>query len=536
MKFSFFLLILIYIISNNVLAQSDSTIAKSEVDKLNSHWGYRVKLVVHPTGDITANRQTNSIDLSLSILKSLESVKDKPDRTYLIKMIIYHEFTHHMQFYKYGSKAGLLANDLVSRTLAETQADVNAGSLMIIMNPDLPALLFSKPEGDVMLSKLMQVMFDMGIRENTIGTHPSKNDRIIAFRLGLMSGISYWFDNTIKRNPQFVAALNMTPQKHKVIMDEVFRVTDYRPPEDILAWSYRQARKIINDDRRLMNDLILITPPTQRTKYDESEDNPFGSYNLTYKNTGQNTLDINMEVNMVQVRRDLPLAVRFHRRINARLYRFELKPGETFTAKDRMNWKKSETDPSDLTALPNNYYPRMIYPGSGDDDQLISCLITSNTVMKSRKEEINYFGLSGKKADYSSFSIYFNKLMTAHLLKDDVRTGIGNIDNTNGKAVAFSSSIQFAENSRTAVVLNKTTGKTSFRLSYKLTSLELLKAKFKEIKGYLSKELSNYVQSPYSVWGNEAMAYISDNSVVDLIMITNPGEQLYVLEMSLAFL
>ncbi|MBD0824461.1 hypothetical protein [Aestuariibaculum marinum] len=436
-------------------SQNDSITAISELQKLNNFFGYHVQMNVVREGSIVS-LPNERIEFNINEIDKIISSKNEIVRSYVIRFIVAHEFAHQIQYYAYRNHPNFMNDDLISRTIIETQADIMGCFMLWYANFELFDLLSTNlPLLNEISNELLQVALEIGSKEYTIGTHPSKRDRALAFRLGSMNGLSYVYDQRVKNSSTAVGSKGeLTPEIFHEQMDYILEFIDLKKDkEDIISWSYRQAKKLLNYDRKIASDIILITPKFERHSFNTGDSHPFAYYDLTYMNVGNKTIDIDMEVYMSLVKREDLGSAKSYRKLNVNHYKFSLNPNETYRIQDKLRWDRGENDIHNLLGMGSVEMPKIVYPAIGSQDAIYSCVYKDErNNSKVYQEDISFLNLSVDKESVD-FLIYINTILNACLFQDkNIVQGIGEknlfLDNT----LLYDCSLKFGEKSRTTVL------------------------------------------------------------------------------------
>lgn len=494
------------------LGTPDSAIIRYELNRLNHLFGFRTSLKITPSGFISS-LPSEMITFSLAELNKIASVKDENIRLYVIRYIVAHEFAHQLQFYRYKVDSVYLSNDLMSRTLIEAQADILAGFYFFNLSDEFFPYIQEKPQLiKSLLTEIFQTIYSLGIVENTVGTHPSKHDRLLAARLGMQNGFSYNLDVFIKQMVQQGYQFDFSAEEYKKTFDEQFRFLDLQKNEDPLVWSYRQARKIVNYDRRVANDIVLITPPNKRFTFDTSSSNPFCRYNLEYQNIGTKSIYVEMEVYINHVKRNDPGSAVFYRKINVNHYKFTLEPAQTISIKDSLLWLSNSNDTTGITTLTDDFMPSIVFPGSNNNDAMISCTYSNNSSNLVHGKQIQYLKFREEDSYSNRFSIFINTLINAiRLNPSQIITGIGSINGRNKDVISYLSSLQYGEESETLILIDKNKKTVSADILFPNFYPESYKVKetYELLKKSLKKELKRHNMKDYEHQGNLTTAFTS---------------------------
>lgn len=528
--------IFMLLLCNDMYSQNDTAVATTELKRMNEMFGYRIKMDVKDKGKIVS-LPNQVIELSLDELKRISPITEKNIRFYIVRFVVAHEFAHQMQYYKFGTNAKFMNNDLVSKTIIEAQADILAGSIFFMISPELYVYQETQPDFvKKVFHELFKVTFNMGIGENTLGSHPSRRDRMLAIRTGFTYGFSIVYDNRIKSDTAWAIKNGITHQIFKKQMKDQFRFMDLKDNEDIMLWSYRQAKKIVNCDRKIATGIVLITPPDKRHLYHETSENPYVDYNLTYKNITTKSIDVEMEVFVVLLSREKRESPENYRKLNVRHYNFTLLPGETKTLEDKLLWIKNESDTLSNSEMREDEIPRIVYPGKSKEDAIYSCSYTNDLSNSVYQESIK--NLSFAEALPSlKFQIFLEKILAIKTFKiDEVIKGIGEINTTNQDELRYDSSIQLDEDTKVSITIDNEQEISLIDISFPnyYPDKEKMLAKYNEIKNILDNHESFSKKDEGKLGDNSWTLYSSDKS--DVYIETNQYDPIKVSTLRVQFI
>ncbi|WP_405296807.1 ImmA/IrrE family metallo-endopeptidase [Algibacter sp. Ld11] len=446
-----------------------------------------------------------NIDKINSIVKSSNSIV----KEYIIRFIVAHEFAHQMQYQAYKDHPNYMNNDLVSRTIIETQADILASLMLLYINFELFDFIKQKPLLiNEIFEELLNVAIEIGSNEHTIGTHPNKRDRALAFRLGFTNGLGYIYDQRVKANPALNIKMGLTPEIFKKQMDYILNFVDNKNDEELFAWSYRQAKKILNYDRKVSNNLVLITPPNQRITFHTGKSHPYVDYDLTYKNIGNKSIIIEMEVFVSLINRINPKSAKSFRKLNVNHYSFYLPPQGTYRIQDKLRWDKGENDPHGILEISKDQMPSIIYPNINTPDAIYSCsYVSKDSLNKVHQESIKYLNLLEKEDISLDFMIYINSILNTCLVEnEDIIQGLGEKNFFLKNTLLYDSSIQYGQNTKTTVItdLQKQILKVELDFPHYSSQNNHVKNFYQNLKNTLDTEFSDCNktegQDSYSFW------------------------------------
>ena len=401
----------------------------------------------------------NGVNFGSNEVQKISNIKKKSDRKFILLLLLSHELAHQAQFKIYKGDKEKLSDNPASRTTLEAQADVIAGHMTFNALIDQSALnLVEGRKGLNRIRAIFQYMSDIGIRENTLGNHPSRNERQMCVRLGFGMGMFQYFNKIRKENPKRLKSLKIKKSEISSLFSGGRRFLDYDPRELDLHWSYRMSQKIVNQDRRLSRNLILTTAPGSRHSWNLSSSRPYVSYKLNYRNIGDEPLNVDLSVYVSHVERENPNIAKYHRVVNVRSYRFEILPDDNKLISGTMNWNNNDSDFSGAANLDKEFMPRIVYPG-GNGDSWISISSSKDISSIENAEPIEYLNLSEIKDEFSS--LYVQEIALRRLVRaikldkaDNLKIGVGNYlsKGSDLEKIDYHSSIQFDENSTTLVM------------------------------------------------------------------------------------
>jgi hypothetical protein len=531
-KLNFFILILIInLLHSFVFAQNDSIVAMTELQRMNYAFGYNIKMKITKEGGLTS-LPNQEIQISLNELKHILPTTRKDIRFYMIRFIVAHEFAHQIQYYKFVNDSKFMNDDLISRTLIETQADIMAGLIFFKMSPELLIYIGSHPQlvNDV-FKELFTVTYNLGIRENTIGSHPSKRDRMLAVRLGLTNGLSFVYDQWIKSNPNHAIQMGITYPIFKKQMDEQFRFIDLENGENMISWSYRQSKKIINYDRGISTNIILLTDHNKRVNWHTEITNPYVDYKLTYKNIGNRSIDIEMEVFIAHVDRSESNSPETYRKVNVNHYKFSLLPNQSKTIEGKLLWLKNENDMVVDFELRDSDMPRIVYPGLTSDDGIYSCSYSNDSSSQVYQKNIKNLNFKNLK-DTNAFKSFFLEILnTCELDYQNFIKGIGEVHLKDSSEITYVSSIQFEDGTLTLVNVNSTRNISSVYTLFPnfYPNSNKIVEKYTNIKNQLNSidELTKSKIEEGQIGGNLWIKYSNTDYEVNLKTIKNKNDKVY---------
>lgn len=326
------------------------------------------KLVIIEKGAIAASRD-GTITFGIDQLnKIFSSFTDNPEMLKLaIRLVIAHELGHLMQFATYQNRPEL-NNDLLSRTLLEAQADIIGGSLWMTMFAQETQI--DKKHQDLKaddLYLLFSLVLEIGIDENTVGTHPSKVDRLMCVQTGIQFG-DLVFNEYILSEVDTKLAQGKQQEVYKLISPEYlenFRNLvnsisirlDKGENEYRMDWTYRNAKKITNFHPDISKQIVLYHSENSNNeiKWDTSDESPTVDYEFSYLNMDLKHID-SLEMEKIIL----------HKKRNSNIHKAVLQPGKLEKISGRLNWDKLDGDFLSQSALLKEEIPRLVFPSIGN--------------------------------------------------------------------------------------------------------------------------------------------------------------------------
>lgn len=301
-------------------------------------------------GGGTFSHPRAGIGLDLDELQRIRRQSNVIQFRYFLRLILAHEKSHQVQYLRYSSAAVKTA-DPEQRRIYECQADILAGKLLVES--------FAEPaeEQQQAIIDALRVAFDIGTEEYTADAdHPSREGRRTAVRLGMARGMMTIYTRLPRTPYTDWAIASLAVKTHAPL------------GEDIMQWSFRLAKNIIHYTREASAGIRL---EKQSVEFDTRAASPFVTFSLTYKNTGQRTVKIDMEVQCALVpRNDEGNTLRSLKWSNLN-YAFILRPGETYDAKGVLTWGCDAPPGSGLCPNYSELKPTLIFPP--DALALMSC-------------------------------------------------------------------------------------------------------------------------------------------------------------------
>ncbi|WP_299362139.1 hypothetical protein [Winogradskyella sp.] len=448
-----------YTISNSQIPDSQ---IRTEFEKLKaiSKNNFDVYLQIVEKGEIASLKEEKKIVISRQQLNKFSNQLSQVSKKFIAQIILGHELAHQFQFNRYNNTIEM-SNSQIRRMLLESQADVLSGYLFgYLLTYDITMGHLTAEDIDLdEFYKIFEVILDIGIEENALGTHPSKNDRLMSFRQGLVCGMAYYAIDEAKKHPEIVIAYYGSIEKYNQIVKETLEQMDYEfQKENIFMWSYRMAKRVLNYDPEVLSNIILInSPSTKNIKWHTSSDNPFVDFEFNYMNTSNATIYVELEVYTAHVDREDSDYSPFHKKVNASIHKFNLGPKGIKKIKGRLRWDGAENDPEGITLMKENQMPRIVFPSAYSQDSWIYCEYTDKTYNPETTEASIEYLAAAPVPEKNSYKLASNILRILRELKyspNNTIIGIGDlikIPNSNHSACHYNSPLQFDKDCKITV-------------------------------------------------------------------------------------
>jgi hypothetical protein len=420
---------------DNTFSQSDSIIIKEfEKLKLISLPNHQINLDIVETGNIRSLQKERKVIFSKEQFSMLSKAMKNESKYLMIRVILAHELAHQVQFKYYEEKLRLEYNPIL-RMLLETQADILAGyyfSYLLIDEIMKNDPFISNVKADDYFP-IFEKMLQIGIAENSIGTHPSNNDRYMSFVTGYHLGAYNGLASFLKRNPSQSTLYKGNPE----IFNNLIKSTlgpvmldmlsfDYGE-DNIIDWSYSIAKKVINFDPHVARNIVLINNTEKGSdkivKWHSSASYPYVEYDLEYINISSKKIYIEMDIYVTQKVDSSSFDLKIHQRT----HRDTLFPREIMHIKGKLRW-----DAIQFSSVENPYDPfnietaRLVWPSSYNNYQWVSCSYLNEEENYEHSEQLMEF--MNVKPVSNIYDIGNNFLELIRKLKyfpDDLYLGIG---------------------------------------------------------------------------------------------------------------
>lgn len=236
-------------------------------------------------------------DLIINLEQVEKYTKDSSDKFKLmfVKFIMAHEIAHKMQLNGYSKEQLQLARG-EQLVFLECDADIVAGLILshLFNNIEIPELAkipgFEmekyKQEGLATMITVYKRILEMDRHSASIRSHPVNEDRLFAFRQGMIAGNC--FSNYFLFQDETPSSLNMTQEDYnriKQVYDDLGKAINFDPYDkknnNPFIWAHREAILITHENNSLARNLILYNT---KIKWDTSALNPIVSYSFELLN------------------------------------------------------------------------------------------------------------------------------------------------------------------------------------------------------------------------------------------------------------
>jgi hypothetical protein len=237
----------------------------------------------------------------------------------ILSFLLAHEMTHQIQYRKYSSSIINLPDE--ERQVYEAQADIlGAKYLMETMqgsagSADTEAII-----------EALRVAHNLGVEQYAIADHPSQDARLTAVRLGMAAGM-------------IVKMQRLGGAAGQASANVLISKLNFLPTEDVMSWSLRTAKRVVNYRRPDIVDLVLLD---EKVDFDRDPNNPIVSYDLTYENRGARAIGVDLEVQCVAASKSDPDNIFRWEKIDASSQSFTLASRQKHTVSGTMRWAATD--------------------------------------------------------------------------------------------------------------------------------------------------------------------------------------------------
>ncbi|WP_408028927.1 hypothetical protein [Tenacibaculum xiamenense] len=512
---------------------------------------FDIQLEIVDEGKMESLLASRKVIFSKSELNKFSKEFNQLERNFLIQILLAHEVSHQFQFNWYKGKKEL-QNRPILRMLLEGQADVLAGFCFgHMLIDDLDKLKKSAENINIMDSfyKVFQFILDVGIEESSIGTHPSKTDRLMLIRQGMNLGAAKAIDMDIKRNPHIAKQYFITSSAYQKEVEKILKGMDFDNSKDnIFKWSYRVAKRIMNYNPKVAQNIVLLKDKqTPKIHWHKSQEYPYVDYEFNYLNISEKPIDVAMEIYISHVDRNNPQMKKYQNKRNSKIYSFHIKPKEIKTIKGKLNWDKFDNDYDELTSLKKGTMPRIVYPHANSDEYIMSASFSKDETTQLSKDEINYLAAipspNATNTKYKLGSKIKKIIRTLKYNRKDLAFGIGNYYPLNqGAFIEYKTALSFDKNCSIEVFKNI---KDINQLPLKDYSDEIYirypyfkmkedaSNKFKALIEAFDLALPNYEKEDDNDGNSISVSYNLNNIYVDLYLEKNRKTNIWEIEIEI---
>lgn len=351
-------LVSIYGIKELDILDPIDNIISEELDRLN-------EVIQHDLKVLTGNPPTSFSHPKLGIVLNkveLSRIKEQvgiQEMRNIARLILFHEAAHQLQYRHYGADIVNIGEIDIIKSF-ECQADILAGKYITA----------SLPEGNdtkIQILDALETMFAIGTQEFTTDVdHPSHEERRTAIRIGMACGMIDRFNLSLSKMNSDPYAPELIKQSMISSISRIRESINFLPSEEIIDWSLRLAKRIVQYKNDLRYKIILID---SKINCDESPNNPIFNYSLTYKNISSQKLQIDMEVESRMVDKIEPYNTMKTYKMFANSYQFTIEPGSTHTIDGKLYW--SDGNNTDASKKPELIFaPRLTSMFSCESEDL----------------------------------------------------------------------------------------------------------------------------------------------------------------------
>jgi hypothetical protein len=312
----------------------------TEAQRLDAITGFTTPVLFTEKG-ATESHPEAGIILSRPQLSQLMDSTTTPQE--LLRFVLAHEKAHQLQFRQYG-KAKILLEDMEMRRVYECQADILAAKYMI---EAIPAPNLQQQEA---ILEAIRVSFELGSEEFGLATHPSRECRRLATRLGMAAGM-----HTNLLRAGLIANAQFLAQRIEV-----------RPADNPMSWSLRQAKNVVRYQLAASREVVQDVESTV-IKFNENGNPPIVTFELPYFNLAPKAVRVTLSIHSWAVPREDAKNTKPWELIDAKHFEFVLQPNKTFIARGVLQWKATPAlmprlgFPPDVVAMASCEY----LPGPG---------------------------------------------------------------------------------------------------------------------------------------------------------------------------
>ncbi len=261
----------------------------------------------------------------------------------MLVFAVAHEVAHQVQYAKYGRGLMLLPEE--DRRYYEAQADVLAG---IWLYQDAGVLPVALAADNHTVSEALHAVYNLGVEQYALASHPSKEARAFATRTGFQIGLT--------RRPILGDAFQNAANSAVTL-----RQNGMKPGESDLDFSLRLARRITSFNSVAALDLVRVVSQDDLV-WDTSSTNPQVTYRLTYANRGAKALHVSLEALCLASSRKDSEDFFQTLQVSSKYHDFDIPAGGQTTITGQLRWLSTadrmpslRTPPDDLGLVEVHY-------------------------------------------------------------------------------------------------------------------------------------------------------------------------------------
>ena len=319
---------------------------KTTIDKINTVTGLKVDYWISNSGAIFSHPNFGII-INIQELKVIYNNSTLSDFNTVVSLIVAHEAAHQVQFNTYSARE-IIFNCNEMKKVYECQADILAGEIFVqISNNDI---------NEKTITDALKVLYSIGTPEYSFtSSHPSREDRRMAVGMGIGLG------QNMRNATSFIGFNASLNEINNSKSRERLNVETH---ESSMSWSLRQAKRIVN---YCMANSEGITTSVQYVNWNSDPKSPTVEYSFKYTNTGDDLVTIDMQVKSTTVQRKDMLNTLSWAYADAKNYKFNLGPGESYTIKGRQRWNRTIQDEIPILVYPPTQQELISFEGTKCD-------------------------------------------------------------------------------------------------------------------------------------------------------------------------
>jgi hypothetical protein len=276
---------------------------------------------------LLAARPDGSIQISRGPLQAVLERAGPKAQADSLRWLLAHEMWHLVQFRKIGSDLFNRSDEY--RRVIECQADVMAGHYLF---NTISANFMEKTDALTAVGNIPQ---SVALISHGPRTHPAETDRRVAIQFGMSRA---FYDHV----GQIVGA-----EHAQEVKDNIARLMNFAPGDPVDEWALTQCKKITHYDK---SNAFLERGKTD-ISWNKNGDPPTVDFNITYRNIGDKTLRVSLEVLSASIPRDARAERARWQRQQTFNQTVEIAPRATHTVSGTLYWYADD-----------DLMPRLVYP------------------------------------------------------------------------------------------------------------------------------------------------------------------------------